>query len=313
MKVFYRSFFIILVLAHGVAAQRAGSPIALVPDRSIAVLRVDWTQVRASEKLKSIVGGTDFARITAQTGVGESKVTEWVIFSDVSPTFAQSAAIIVAGNFTSASVVAFARAKGWRTEKIGAASAFVNPADNSYLLVIRSGLLVAGAKTGVEKAYQAFGKARGAIVGTEPFSSIWKQLDAARQPIGFYAGIPGNYQKAADLAFTIATKLLGLASFGILGKIFEAVGLVRSVGFTVSYNGGVFPTRMAAMMDSETKAWIASGALNLLKKAPSAIGVKVRNSEEEKMLKALQTLSASYRKEILSVRFEMPEEAMRKP
>jgi hypothetical protein len=313
MRKIHRAFFIVLVLVNCAAAQRAVSPLALVPEKSLAVLRVNWTQVRASERLKRVVGGENFARLSEQTGVQESKITEWVVFSNIDRNFGQESAIVVAGVFSAESVAAFARSKDWRAEKIGALTAFVNPADGSRLLPVRNGLLVAGAKTSVEKAHEAFVKPRSRIGVSEPFASVWRKIDAARQPIGFYAGIPQEYQKVADLAFKIATKLMGWTSFGILGKIFETIGLVRSVGFTVSYNKGVLPVELAAMMDSETKAWIAAGALNLLKKAPSAINRKPRDAEEEKMLKALDTMSASYQKEIVSVRFEMPEDALIKP
>ena len=314
MKIFSPGVLLLLAfLSVTISGQRNFSPVSLVPEKSIAVLRVNWSQVRANEKLKQIVSGESFAQLANQTGVSENKITEWVVFSDINPTSARGMGIIMAGSFTAQSVVAFAKSKDWKAEKIGTNTAFLNPADNSYLMPLRNGLLAAGTKTGMEKVQGVMVKPRASILGKEPFSAVWTQIGGGRQPISFYAGIPPEYQKVADIGFKIATKLMDLASFGLMGTIFEAIGLVRSTGFTVSYKKDAFPTELVAIMDSETKAWVASGALNLLKKAPSAVNLQARTAEEEAMLKSLQTMSASYKKEVLSVKFEMPESAMVKP
>ena len=304
---------IFLSFVSGLSAQRNLAAISFVPDKSVAVLRVKWTQVRINEKLKPIVNGDNFAQTVGQIGVSEAKISEWIVFSDINPTSSNGLGMIVSGNFTLQSVVQFAKSKDWKAEKIGANMAFVNPSDNSYLLPLRNGLLVAGTKTGVEKVQIIIADSRRSLLEKQPFTSVWTQIDGNRQPISLFIGIPQDYQQIADIAFKVVTKLMDLTSFGLIGKVFETIGLVRSLGFTVSYNKDVFPTKLVAMMDSETKAWVASGALNLLRKAPSAIGLQAKTKEDEKMLKSLQTMSASYKGALLSVKFEMPENAMLKP
>jgi hypothetical protein len=90
----------------------------------------------------------------------------------------------------------------------------------------------------------------------------------------------------------------------------EKIGFVNCFGFNVSHKQSVYPTQIFAMMDSQTKAWIASGALNLLKKAPAAMRTQPRNEEERKGFEALQTLSASYKGALLSVKIDMPESTL---
>jgi len=313
MRKFYVFTLFLIFSAISVSAQRNLSPISIVPDKSVAVLRVNWTEVRGSEKLKKIVNGDGFVKIGSQIGVSETKVSEWVIFSDVNPTSSRGLGIIVSGNFTSQSVIQFAKSKDWKAEKIGAGTAYLNPSDNSYLLPIRNGLVAAGTKPGMEKVQSVLSKKIAGLITKAPFSSMWTEVNASRQPVSFMIGVPQEYQKVGEIAYKVASKLMNLASFGILGTVMETIGFVNCFGFNVSHKESVYPTQMFAMMDSETKAWIASGALNLLKKAPAAIGTQPRNEEERKGFEALQTLSASYKGVLLSVKINMPESVMNRP
>jgi hypothetical protein len=313
------SIFICLfsaIIAAAQQQQQISPAISLVPDKSVAVLRVNWMKVRGDEKLKRIVNGESFPKIANQIGVSEAKVGEWVIFSDVNATSSRGLGIIVSGNFTAQSIAAFAKSKDWKAEKIGAAgaTAYINPSDNSYLLPLRNGLVAAGTKSGMEKVQSVLSKQTAGLIAKAPFNSMWTELNSGggrqQQPISFMIGVPQQYQKVAEIAYKVAAKLMNLTSFGFMGTVMEKVGLMRCLGFNVSHKEGVYPTRLFAMMDSETKAWVASGALNLLKKAPSAIGNQPRTEEDRRAMQALETLSASYRGEILSVKFDMPERAL---
>lgn len=302
--------FACLCLHLSVSAQRNVSNVSLVPDGSVAVLRVNWAQVRNNEKLKPIVNGDNFFKIAEGIGVSEAKVGEWIIFSGASANSSSGIGIIISGGFTSAGVSQFVKSKNWRAGKIGANAVFINPSDGSYLLPIRNGLLAVGSKEGMENLQKVLTKRRGSLIRKQPFSSMWTELSASRQPINFMIGIPKEYQKVADVAYKIAAKLVGLVSFDIFGTILEEIGLVRSLGFSISYSKGVYPTKLLTMFDSETKAWLASGAVNLLKQAPAAIGTQPRNEEEERAMKMLQSMSATYKGAILSVKLDMPESAM---
>jgi len=303
--------FAYFCLFLNVSAQRNLSAISLVPQKSAAVLRVNWTQVRGNEKLRAIVNGDNFEKIENELGVSGAKISEWIIFSDINPSTSAGMGIIISGSFTSNSVIQTAKAKNWKAEKMGANTVFVNPSDKSYLLPIRNGLLVFGTKSGVEKLHGVLVKPQNNLISKPPFNSTWAELTASRQPINFMIGVPQEYQKVADIAYKVAAKLMDLASFGIMGTVMETIGLVRCMGFSISHQKNVYPTNLVAMMETETKAWLTSGAINLLKKAPSAIGTRAKTEEEKQMLKSMQTMSASYRGTLLSVKFDMPENALR--
>lgn len=310
MKNICFSIFVFLCLFSSISAQRNFSNVSLVPDGSVAVLRVNWAQIRNNEKLKLIVNADNFVKISEEIGISEAKVGEWIVFSGISPNSSSGTGMIISGDFTSQSVTQFLKSKNWQAKKIGANAVFVNPADNSYLLPIRNGLLAVGTKEGMENLQEVLAKRRGSLIRKLPFNSMWTELSASRQPVSFIVGIPQEYQKVADIAYKVAAKLMGLASFRILGTVLEKIGLVRSLGFNISYSKGVYPTGLLAMFDSETKAWLASGAVNLLKNAPLAIGTRAKNEEEEKMLQSLQSISASYKGAVLSVKFDMPEDVV---
>jgi len=306
-------FFILLFSVSSserILAQGNLSAASLVPDKSVAVVQVNWAQTRGDEKLKLLVKGDSFPEFAKQVGLSEAKVTEWIVFSDANPNSSRGLGMIVSGNFTSQSVIEFAKSKSWKTETIGTRTAYVNPADNSYLIPIRNGLLAVGTRNGMEKVQEVLTKKRSSLNTKLPFKSMWSELNAVRQPINFMIGIPQEYQKVAEIAYKVAAKLMNLASFGIMGTVMETIGFVNSMGFSVSHKNRVYPTRIFATMDSETKAWIAAGALNLLKKAPSAIGTQPKTEEEKMGLEALQSMTATYKGTLLSVKIDMPESAI---
>lgn len=313
-----RNALILLILLTALStfdsfSQRRPTAISLVPDRSVAVLRVDWRRVRLDEELKRVTGGIRFPELVAQIGVNEAEVSDWVVFSDAVPTTATGMAIIVTGSFTSAAINSFARRRGLKSEKVGAYTAYVIPEDDSRVMPIGNGLVAAGTKTAIGKIAATVRNPRLSLNGKKPFASVWPGICCAGGPVAFYLGIPQDYQLVAEIAFKVATKLLDLTSFGIVGTIFETIGMVRSTGFSLSNNGNDLAVRMSAVMESETKAWVAAGALNMLKKAPSAIGMRARTEQEAEMMRAVQTISARNRKEVLSLNFQMPFNRIRNP
>lgn len=310
MKKLFLLIFACLCLHPSVWAQRNVSNVSLAPDSSVALLRVNWTQVRNKEKLRPIINGDNFVKIAEEIGVNEAKVGEWIIFSGANPNSSSGIGMIISGVFTTPGVTQSVKAKNWRAGKIGANTVFINPVDNSHLLPIRNGLLAVGSKEGMENLQKVLIKRRGSLIRKPPFNSMWAELVASRQLISFMIGIPHEYQKAADFIYKIAAKLVGLVTFDIFGMILEEIGLVRSLGFSISYGKGVFPTKLLTMFDSETKAWLASGTVNLLRSAPAAIGTQPGNEDEERAMKMLQSMSASYRGAVLSVKLDMPENAM---
>ncbi len=295
-----------LFLFLSVSAQQNIPAVSLVPDKSVAVLRVNWTNVRKEESLKKIVNGGDFDKVTTQFGLSENKVTEWIVFSDINPASSSGLGIIISGNFTLQSIVQSVEAKNWNLETLNRQKVYVNPTDGSYLLPIRNGLLVFGTKNGVEKVQNAVADPKKRLIRKSPFSSLFAQLgDAA--PIKCVIGVPQEYQKVADIAFKITTKLMSFTGFGLFGTIFDKIGLIQSAGFSFSKRRDFFPVHLIATMPDIAKAKIGASVLNLLKSLPNWMSSQTEENA------ALQSLVVASSGKILSVKFNMPESAMAQP
>lgn len=262
---------IILLLGCVFAFGQQGlSAISLVPAKSIAVVRVDWTKVRRDQQLNKVVRGDDFARIVEQTGVSETKVEEFVIFADVNPTSSGKMGLIVNGIFSSAVIIKNLESKGWKSEKVGSRIGYVNPSDNSYLVPLKDGIFVAGTKTAVEQTSETLANPQTALIHKATFRSIMSTLGTSA-PIRFFMGVPEEYQGVANFAFKIFTKVLSFTGLGIVGMVFDHIGLIQSVGFSMDSGRTSNPVHCIFVMPGKTEATLASGALNLLKSGASML------------------------------------------
>ena len=283
--------------------QRAASPLSFVPARSVAVLSVDWKRVRRDEDLKRIVKGDDMANLLDQIGAGESKVTEFAIFSDLDPTASNKLGIIVNGNFSSQAITRNLETRGWKTKKIGSRTAYINPTDGSYLMILQSGSFVAGTKAAVEQTIGAFTRPRNALVRRSAFRSIMSMLGTAA-PVRFFIGVPEEYKEVADFAFKIANKLMSFGGLGLMGMVFDKIGLIQSMGFSMDSGRDAFPVQLIAAMPGKTGAAVASGGLNLLKKAAWTLGEKSPETI------AMSSMVVGSTGNLLSIKFDMPRSAM---
>jgi|GEM_PF-3611304 len=299
MKNLSLSIFVCFCFVLSISAQQNASAISFVPDKSVAVLRVNWTIVRDDESLRNIVKGDDFANLINQFGLNESKLSEWIVFSDINPASSSGMGMIVSGNFTSQNISQNVEANKWNRQMLNQQNVYVNPTDNSYLLPVRNGLFVVGTKAGVEKAQHAFANPQNRLSGKHSFSSLFGQLGNAA-PIKFFMGVPQDYQKAADFAFKIATKLMSFTGFSLLGTVFDKIGLIQNLGFSVSKGKDNFPVQLVAMMPDATRAEIGASALNLIKNLP-----KWMNNNQSQETAALQSMIINSSGKTLSVKFNM--------
>lgn len=272
----------------------------LVPARSVAVIRVDWTKVRKDSRLREILNGDEFAKILESIGINEAAVREFAIFSDVSPTSNNKMGVIVRGNFTSESIAKNLSGKDWTTEKIGTRSAFINPADGSRFLNLRNGLLVAGTKTAVEQVAGVLTNPKNALIRRKNFRTVMAGLGST-SPVSFFLGVPEEYRGAANFAHKIATKLMSFADFGILSTIFEKVGLIQSCGMSINAAGRGIPIHLIVEMPGTTQAYVASGTLNFLKSGASMLADADPNKA------AAQSMIIASKGNLLSIKMNLPD------
>lgn len=290
----------ILIFFSLTSGQRLNSTITMVPAKSIAVARVDWTRVRQDQQLKRVVKGDDFANILGQIGVDEANVREFVIFMDLNPTSSGKMGIIASGNFLSAMIFRHLESKGWRSEKFGVRTAYINPSDGSYIFPLKEGTFVAGTQTAVEQTLETLSRPQTGLIHKASFRSIMTTLGTA-PPIRFFIGVPEEYQGVANFAFKILTKVISFTGLGIVGMIFDHIGLIQSVGLSIDAGRNSNPVHWIFAMPGKTEAALASGVLNLLKRGASMMAY----SDTDKV--ALKSMRFGNAGNLLSIKMDMPQ------
>ena len=297
------AFIPVLFFCGSAFSQRAISAISLVPGRSVAVLSFDWNKVRRDGELNRMVRGDELADLLEQIGAPGDRVNEVAMFADLDPTPSNKLGMIVSGRFASAAIIKSLEARDWQKEKIGARIAYKNPADGSYLMVLSGGVFVAGTRAAVEQTGAVLSNPRNAMVRRAGFGSIMSHLGPAA-PVRFFIGIPEEYKAVADFAFKIATKLMSFTGMGIMGMIFDKIGLIQSMGFAMSARGDFYPVHLVVAMPDKTRAAVASGGLNLIKKGAWML------KEESLESRALKTMVIESSGNLLSIKFDMPKNAL---
>jgi hypothetical protein len=193
--------------------------------------------------------------------------------------------------------------KDWKTEKIGPRTGYVNSFDGSYLLPLSNGTFVAGTKTAVEQTSETLAKPQTALIHKAAFRSIMSTLGPSA-PIGFFMGVPQEYQGVANFAFKIFTKVLSFTGLGIVGMVFDHIGLIQSVGFSMDSGRSTNPVHCVFAMPGKTEAGLASGALNLLKSGALMLNY---SDADKAVLKSMIFVNTG---NLLSIKMDMPQGVM---
>jgi len=302
--------FTSLVLTAQLAlfAQSRQSTVSLVPAKSVAVVNVNWATVRNDPALREMVYGNDFTSITRQIGVDESRVREYSIFADVTPAETNKMGVIIAGNFRLLDVVKSAENRNWNKVGIGKRTAYRNPADSSFVLPLRDGLLVAGTRNGVERTAETSATPASGIATKKAFKAIFGQLGTTA-PIRFFMGVPQEYQMATGIGYMAMKKLLGIGFFTPLGLALTAAGLPQSIGLSISSGSTALPMHMIVQTGGSiigsSRASLAAKGLNLLKATAAMTPTADRD--------ALNSMTFASNGAYLSVRMRIPKNQIPKP
>lgn len=258
--------FFLMVLSLGgsdVTAQGRVRPIALVPSSSVAVIKVNWAAVRGDDRLRALVKGDEFERVLDKLGINSRDVSELIVFTGLNASSNGSLAMIFSGSYRPQNVISQLKSQGWTEQLYKAHKVYLNPADNSSIAPLRSGLFVAGSKTGVEKVIDVELKPQSGLALKPPFSSALSRFTSSRHPISFMMGIPPDYENAVEVIAKVASVLISFPGSGPLGIVMSKIGFPRMLGFSITRNGSSFPVELLAMMKDDTSASIVSGAFNL--------------------------------------------------
>jgi hypothetical protein len=292
------------------AAQRVGSPLALVPSNSIVVIKLNWKTIQRDEQLRRVVIGNEFERLLRQWSLDSNEVTECAIFSDLKSSSAAITGMILSGTYNSREVISRLKGLGWKGYSYRARTVYSNEVDGSHLASLKSGLLIVGTKASVESVIEVEAKPRAGLMLKQPLRTIFTSLGADRQPLSFMMALPEMYQDMADIAFKVGTTVINLAGLSPLGTILDKIGLARALGFSISREGHSFPTQIVALMKDESAAGLVSGTLNLLKSLPLMVSNSRTSPRDSEAMEALRGASVGRKGALLSIKFRMPESIM---
>jgi len=285
-------------------AQRRLSPIALVPPTSIAVVKVNWAVTRKDNRLRAMVKGDELERVLGTMGVNGNDVSEFVIFSGFNTSPSGTMGMILSGSYDSQTITTHIKSQGWDEHLYKARKIYSHPSDNSWMALLRSNLLVAGSRAGVERAIDVELSPQTALTRKPPFSSVLARFSASRHPISFMMGLPPEYQAVADVAAKVVSVLISFPGTGPLGWVMGKIGWPRTLGFSIGKQGASFPVELVAVMKDASAAGIVSGTLNLIQGIDlSLLSNRMPQSDSE----ALKNISITRSGALLSIKMLMRE------
>lgn len=282
------------------------TPLGLVPAGGVVVLRIDWSSVRAGTHLREAVKGDDFERLLQRVGVRSDEVTEAVIFADLSNS--QNTAMILKGRVPLRPTARTLQAGGWGESSFRGYRVFDEGAGDSRLAALRSGLLVVGTKSAVERVIGVESAAGRPQTDDAVFRKLSAQTVGAGYPVSLMLVIPQEYSDAADVVVTAASLLLDFGGLGPLGSLLDKVGVAHGIGVSFTQRGDEMPMNLVAVMKDDGAATLVSGTLTLLKGAASLVPARDDEPPDARRARRMfESMSVVRTREVVSVKLTLPE------
>jgi hypothetical protein len=100
-----------------IAIAQRGSGVALVPQRAVAIAKLNWNLVRSDEQFRSMLNANQLDRALNDLNINGSQISEIVIFSGINTTPTGLIGGIFAGSYDVAAVKATLESRSFQKEK----------------------------------------------------------------------------------------------------------------------------------------------------------------------------------------------------
>lgn len=297
-----------LVLSSLPACSRYESSIIdLVPSESCAVVVVDWSILRNDKELKRLFKGEQFERVMEGLGVDSASIKTLVLFSAMNSR--ANAGMLLRGPFDKQKQVASLKAKGWRAESVDGHKVYVN--GNDYAAMPQSNIFFAGTREAATAVFSSLNNPRESF----GFSSSYKKIGAAmttrNAPVKAFLVIPQGTLDMADAALEASSIALSLFDLGGIGALLKQINIARGFGLNLGHGSNqMYPVEMCVLMRDEKSAALISGSLNLMKGFSTMAS---NNNRDEQALPALNNMSITRVREVLSIRMTVPQSVLLPP
>ena len=244
-------------------AQRGGGAVALVPQRAVAIAKLNWDLVRSDAQFRSMLNANQLDRALDDLDIDGSQISEIVIFSGINTTPTGLVGGIFAGSYDVAAVKAALESRSFPKEKYLSRVLYCDDADASCMSLLRSGRLLVGTRQAVKAVIDVEANPRSALTFRKPFTTMLRKFVLGRQPISFAMALPLEYQMVGEVAVKVVAALFNFSGLGPLGFVIDKIGLPQAIGFAITRSGDSFPVELMARMKDEQSAALISGTFNL--------------------------------------------------
>lgn len=246
-----------------VAKAQRRSAVALVPQRAVAISKLNWNLVRNDAQFRSMLNASQLERALSSLNINGSQISEIVIFSGINTTPSGLIGGIFDGSYDVATVKASLESSSFRRRNYLGRVLYCNDADGSCSSLLKSGRLLVGTVQAVEGVIDVEAKPRSALTLRKPFTTILRKFVHGRQPISFAMALPLEYQMLGEVAVKVVAALFNFSGLGPLGFVIDKIGLPEAIGFAITRSGDNFPVELTAKMKDEQSAALVSGTFNL--------------------------------------------------
>jgi len=244
-----------------IAVAQRGSVVALVPQRAVAIAKLNWDLVRSDAQFRSMLNANQLDRALDDLDIDGSQISEIVIFSGINTTPTGLVGGIFAGSYDVAAVKAALESRSFPKEKYLSRVLYCD--DASCMSLLRSGRLLVGTRQAVKAVIDVEANPRSALTLRKPFTTMLRKFVLGRQPISFAMALPLEYQMVGEVAVKVVAALFNFSGLGPLAFVIDKIGLPQAIGFAITRSGDSFPVELTARMKDEQSAALISGTLNL--------------------------------------------------
>ena len=290
----------LLLLSMCACSLRQSAVLDLVPVDSCAVVIIDWSTVRNDNDLKRLFKGDQFEVILQQLALNSAAVKTAVVFSGINTQ--ATAGLLLHGSFNRKEEIAALKGRGWQEQRVDGHTVYTN--GNDYVAMPQTGTVFAGRREAAAAVFRALADSRQRFNSSSPYKQIAAGMTARNSPIRAFLVIPQGSLDMADAALAATSLALSLFDMGGVGSLLKQINIARGFGLNLDRGTNqAYPMEMCVLMRDEQAAAVVSGSLNLMKRLSA---MAATNNRDEQALRALQNVSVTRVKEVLSIKMTVP-------
>ena len=288
---------------------RTRSLIGLVPQDSCAILSVDWSSIKNDHELRNVLKAKELEDWLQRLRVDRGSIKSIVVFSGIDSK--SSSGLLLRGGFKSKQVVAELKSHGWNEESLEGNKVYVNSSE--YIALPARDTLFAGTREAALGVFRAKKSVSESLAGSSLYKKINSGISATDgKPVKAFLLIPQGTLDMADAALTATSVALSFFNLGGIGQLLKAMNVARGFAFTLDHvNHDRYPVELCVLMRDEDAAVFMNGSLNAMKHLSELAAAG--DARDQLAIREFRKMSITRRDEVLTVKLEMPAEALFPP